>query len=102
MENKKKPFVYYWLMVLLFMGIINMVLLPMFTKDAVKKVTYDVFLNELKGENVSEVQVNEDDIYFVLKGVTEGETEVTPEKVFITGRMDDSMLAPLGYSGSQV
>ncbi|WP_352400358.1 ATP-dependent zinc metalloprotease FtsH [Anaerotignum sp.] len=92
MESKKKPFIYYWLMVLLLMGIINVFFLPLFTKDAVEKVSYDVFLGELKGENISEVQVNEDDIYFVLKGVKDGDTQVAPEKVYITGRMDDSML----------
>lgn len=92
MKNKKKPFVYYWLMVVLLVGAINMFFIPLVTKDSVEKVSYDVFLDELKDENVSEVQVNEDNIYFILKGIKDGETEVKAEKVYITGRMDDSML----------
>ncbi|NCC17044.1 MAG: ATP-dependent metallopeptidase FtsH/Yme1/Tma family protein [Clostridia bacterium] len=92
MENKKKPFIYYWLMALLFMAVINMFLLPLFTKSTMERVTYDVFLNELKSENVNDVQVNEDDIYFVLKGTTDGDTEVQAEQVYVTGRMDDSLL----------
>ncbi len=57
-----------------------------------EKVSYDVFLGDLKNENVSEVQVNEDNIYFILKGTKDGETGVQPEKVYVTSRMDDSML----------
>lgn len=95
MENKKKPFIYYWLLALLCMAAINMFLLPLFTKSSMERVTYDVFLNELKSENVNDVQVNEDDIYFVLKVKTDGGTVVQPEqaeKVYVTGRMDDSLL----------
>ena len=92
MENKRKPFIYYWLLALLAMVLFNMFLLPLFTKDAMEKVTYDVFLSELKSQNVNEVQVNEDNIYFILKGTKDGDTEVQPEKVYVTGRMDDSML----------
>lgn len=92
MENKRKPFIYYWLLALMAMVLFNMFLLPLFTKDAMEKVTYDVFLSELKSQNVNEVQVNEDNIYFILKGTEEGETQVQPEKVYVTGRMDDSML----------
>lgn len=74
------------------MGIINIFFLPLFTKDALEKVSYDVFLDKLQNESVSEVQVNKDDIYFVLKGTADGATEVSPEQVYTTGRMDDSML----------
>lgn len=71
---------------------INMFFLPLFGNNAVENVTYDVFLNELEEKNVSEAQVNEDTIYFVLKGIQDGDTEVAPEKIYTTGRMDDSML----------
>ncbi|WP_312060620.1 ATP-dependent zinc metalloprotease FtsH [Anaerotignum sp.] len=92
MENKKKPFIYYWILALLAMFLFNTFLLPLFTKEAMEKVSYDVFLSDLKNENVSEVQVNEDNIYFILKGTKDGETGVQPEKVYVTSRMDDSML----------
>lgn len=92
MENKKKPFIYYWILALLAMFLFNTFLLPLFTKDEMEKVSYDVFLGDLKNENVSEVQVNEDNIYFILKGTKDGETGVQPEKVYVTSRMDDSML----------
>ena len=92
MENKKRPFIYYWILVLVVMYLFNMFLLPLITKETIEKVSYDVFLNELKSENVNDVQVNKDNIYFVLKGTTADDTEVQPEKVYVTGRMDDSML----------
>jgi cell division protease FtsH len=92
MKNKKKPFIFYWLLALALMAVINVFFLPLITKNGVEKVTYDVFLSELKDENISEVQVNEDNIYFALRGTQEGDTQVEPEKVYVTGRMDDSML----------
>ena len=92
MKNKKLPFIYYWLLAVILMGIINVFLLPLFTKNAIEKVTYDVFLSELKSENINEVQVNDDNIYFILKGASDEETQVESEKVYVTGRMDDSML----------
>lgn len=92
MDSKRKPFIFYWLMVMMLMMCINMFFLPLFGNNAVENVTYDVFLNELEEKNVSEAQVNEDTIYFVLKGIQDGDTEVAPEKIYTTGRMDDSML----------
>ncbi|KXL54570.1 ATP-dependent zinc metalloprotease FtsH 4 [Anaerotignum neopropionicum] len=92
MKNKKLPFIYYWLLAVMLMGIINVFLLPLFTKNAIEKVTYDVFLRELKSENINEVQVNDDNIYFILKGASDEETQGESEKVYATGRMDDSML----------
>lgn len=93
MENKGKPMIYYWLMAVVIMLFINMFFLPLFSKNKTEIVTYDVFLNELENKNVSEAQVNAADIFFVVNdGSGATGTEVAPDKVFATARMEDPML----------
>lgn len=100
MENKKKPFLYYWFIALLLIGGFNMFVLPLFVNNNVQTVTYDVFLDELKTKNVEEVQVTTDTIYYTLLAVEEVEVESTSiisslssdEIVYNTVRMEDTML----------
>ncbi len=101
MNNQRKPLLYYWLVALLFMGIINMFLLPIMTKSAVEQVGYDVFLNEMNKKNISQAEVKEDMIYFFLKDEepSSGDTTVTAQehKVYYTVRMDDPALVERLY-----
>ena len=101
MNNQRKPLLYYWLVALLFMGVINMFLLPIMTKSAVEQVGYDVFLTEMNKKNISQAEVKEDMIYFFLKDEepSSGDTTVTAQehKVYYTVRMDDPALVERLY-----
>ncbi len=101
MNNQRRPLLYYWLVALLFMGIINMFLLPIMTKSAVEQVGYDVFLTEMNKKNISQAEVKEDMIYFFLKdeAPSSGDTTVTAQehKVYYTVRMDDPALVERLY-----
>ena len=94
---------YYWLIVLLVMGFINMFFLPNIAKNAVEQVNYDVFLTEMQEKNISQAEINEDVIYFFLKEepADEGQTQIfaqqTP-KVYSTVRMDDPQLVERLYA----
>ena len=97
MKNQRKPLLYYWLIALLVMGIINMFFLPFMAKNSIQQVNYDVFLTQVKQENVSQAEVNEDVIYFFLKDEMTGETtkifaDRNAPKVYSTVRMDDPQL----------
>ena len=97
MKNQRKPLLYYWLIALLIMGIINMFFLPFMAKNSIQQVNYDVFLTQVKQENVSQAEINEDVIYFFLKDeMTEETTKIFADrngpKVYSTVRMDDSQL----------
>ena len=59
MKNQRRPLLYYWLIALLVMGIINMVFLPNIAKNAIQQVNYDVFLTQVEEKNVSQAEVNE-------------------------------------------
>ena len=97
MKNQRKPLLYYWLIALLVMGIINMFFLPFMAKNSIQQVNYDVFLTQVEEKNVSQAEVNEDVIYFFLKDEIAEETtrifaDNTASKVYSTVRMDDPQL----------
>ena len=97
MKNQRKPLMYYWLIALLVMGIINMIFLPFMAKNSVQQVNYDVFLTQVKEQNVSQAEISEDVIYFFLKEETgEENTKIfaddKEQMVYSTVRMDDPQL----------
>ena len=105
MENQKKPLIYYWLIALAVMFVINWLVLPMFANSTVQEVSYNVFLDELGAKNIDQVQVNEDVIYYSLKEDTneEPQTMIFPgqqqhEMLYCTVRMQDNMLVDRLYA----
>ena len=105
MENQKKPLIYYWLIALAVMFVINWLVLPMFANNTVQEVSYNVFLDELGAKNIDQVQVNEDVIYYSLKEDTNAEpqTMIFPgqqqhEMLYCTVRMQDNMLVDRLYA----
>lgn len=97
-NNQRKPLLYYWLIALLIMGVINMFFLPFMTKNTIEQVNYDVFLTQMQNKNISQAEVNEDVIYFYLKDEDKSDKAGTTifsentQKVYSTVRMDDPQL----------
>lgn len=101
MENQKKPLIYYWLIALAVMFVINWLVLPMFANNTVQEVSYNVFLDELGAKNIDQVQVNEDVIYYSLKEDTNEEPlpgQQQHEMLYCTVRMQDNMLVDRLYA----
>ena len=103
-NNQRKPLLYYWLIALLIMGVINMVFLPFMTKNTIEQVNYDVFLTQMQNKNISQAEVNEDVIYFYLKDEDKSDKTGTTifsentQKVYATVRMDDPQLVERLYN----
>ena len=103
-NNKRKPLLYYWLIALLIMGVINMFFLPFMTKNTIEQVNYDVFLTQMQNKNISQAEVNEDVIYFYLKDEDKSDKAGTTifsentQKVYSTVRMDDPQLVERLYN----
>ncbi len=103
-NNQRKPLLYYWLIALLIMGVINMVFLPFMTKNTIEQVNYDVFLTQMQNKNISQAEVNEDVIYFYLKNEDKSDKAGTTifsentQKVYATVRMDDPQLVERLYN----
>ena len=103
-NNQRKPLLYYWLIALLIMGVINMFFLPFMTKNTIEQVNYDVFLTQMQNKNFSQAEVNEDVIYFYLKDEDKSDKAGTTifsentQKVYSTVRMDDPQLVERLYN----
>ena len=103
-NNQRKPILYYWLIALLIMGVINMFFLPFMTKNTIEQVNYDVFLTQMQNKNISQAEVNEDVIYFYLKDENKSDKAGTTifsentQKVYSTVRMDDPQLVERLYN----
>lgn len=103
-NNQRKPLLYYWLIALLIMGVINMFFLPFMTKNTIEQVNYDVFLMQMQNKNISQAEVNEDVIYFYLKDENKSDKAGTTifsentQKVYSTVRMDDPQLVERLYN----
>ena len=103
-NNQRKPLLYYWLIALLIMGVINMFFLPFMTKNTIEQVNDDVFLTQVEKKNISQAEVNEDVIYFYLKDENKSDKAGTTifsentQKVYSTVRMDDPQLVERLYN----
>ncbi|MBM6830222.1 ATP-dependent metallopeptidase FtsH/Yme1/Tma family protein [Anaerotignum lactatifermentans] len=96
MNQERKPLIYYWIIALAIMAAINLFLLPFLSSSNIQQVSYNVFLDQLEEKNISEVQVNEDVIYYSLK--TDDNTTFTGQpRLYTTVRMQDSMLVDRLY-----
>ena len=93
MDNKRKPLIFYWLIAMVIMFIINSFMLPLLSNNAITQVTYDVFLNDLEDKNISNVEVMNDFIYFSLKEDSET-TVINAEEdmIYRTVPMNDPTL----------
>jgi cell division protease FtsH len=65
MEKPKKPLIFYYLIALIILVLLNTFLFPnILGKNKVKEVDYGTFLTMVEGKEVSKVELNGDTIYF--------------------------------------
>ena len=63
-KKPKKPLIFYYVLVLLVMFVLNMFVVPGFLKHQIKEVDYGTFLTMLDDKEVAMAQVEDDVIYF--------------------------------------
>ena len=79
-QPSKKPLVYYYLVALLILMVLNLTLFPAMLETPVQDVTYDQFMSMTYEQNVGQVQIEGDEITFTVK---------TNEKVYRTTATND-------------
>ncbi len=62
----KKPFIYYYVIVMLVILLLNMLVFPAIAERSIQQVSYDVFMEQLDGGNVSVVYRNEAERYLLF------------------------------------
>ncbi len=87
-KTPKKPFVYYYLIVLLVIFLFNALVMPMIDGQRVKDVTYDEFMTMTLEDKVGEVAIQTNQIMF---------TEKDGKQIYRTGLMDDPDLTQRLY-----
>ena len=83
-KNNKKPFIFYYTLVIVIMILLNMFVFPRVLAPAVKEVGYDTFLTMLDKEEIKQVQVEDNQIIFSDKS--------DPVKYYKTGVFNDPEL----------
>ena len=66
-QPSKKPLVYYYLVALLILMVLNLTLFPAMLETPVQDVTYDQFMSMTYEQNVGQVQIEGDEITFTDK-----------------------------------
>ena len=67
MKNPKKPFIYYYLLVLLIVMVLNALVFPSVMERSVQEVPYSEFVTQLDQEKVKDVYVTDTEIQYTLK-----------------------------------
>ncbi|MDY3250488.1 MAG: ATP-dependent zinc metalloprotease FtsH [Candidatus Choladocola sp.] len=66
-DKPKRPMIFYYLIVLAVIVVLNLILMPGYLEGNVKEVDYGTFLNMLDQKQVKVAQVEKDNIYFTDK-----------------------------------
>ena len=79
-QPNKKPFIFYYLIALVAIMLINSLLVPQIVQRAVKEVDYNTFMQMTYDKQIDEVQVQDNQIVFTAKN---------DKTIYKTGLMDD-------------
>ena len=79
-QPNKKPFIFYYMIALIAIILINSLLVPQIVQRAVKEVDYNTFMQMTYDKQIDEVQVQDNQIVFTAKN---------DKTIYKTGLMDD-------------
>ncbi len=85
-STNKKPFIFYYLIVLAVVIVLNILVTSIFGTKT-QEVSYSEFIQMIENNQVAVVEVQEDQIAFALKSDTDSGRAVS--QVFVTGKMED-------------
>ncbi len=86
-KKDKKPFVFSYALVLVIMLVLNLVVFPMVMQPHVEAVDYGTFLDMLEGGQLTTVQLEEKQIYFIDSEDNAYKTNVIPQDTDIVNRL---------------
>lgn len=79
-QPNKKPFIFYYMIALIVIILINSLLVPQIVQRAVKEVDYNTFMQMTYDKQIHEVQIQDNQIVFTAKN---------DKTIYKTGLMDD-------------
>lgn len=91
-KNPKKPLIYYFIITMIVVTLLNAFAFPSILKKQITQVDYGTFLTQIENGKVKTVEIQENQIAFT-KNNEEGK-----ESIYVTGRMDDPELVTRLYN----
>ena len=93
-KKPKKPLIFYYMLVLVAILLINMLLVPYLAEKQVKEVDYGTFMEMTENKEIGEVQISDNEILF---------TDKSGDNYYKTGVMssDDGLVQRLYDSGAK-
>ncbi|MDD2481338.1 MAG: ATP-dependent zinc metalloprotease FtsH [Lutispora sp.] len=92
-KNPKKPVIYYYIIAMTIVLLLNAFVFPEILKQQVTKVDYGTFLTQIENGKVKTVEIQDNQIAFVAID------EAGKENVYVTGRLDDPELVKRLHNG---
>ncbi|HLQ97515.1 MAG TPA: ATP-dependent zinc metalloprotease FtsH [Candidatus Dormibacteraeota bacterium] len=83
-KSPKRPMIFYYVIALVILFLINSLIVPFFQQQQVEDVDYNTFLTMVEDEQVEKVEIQDRYIVFTTKG--------EQKQVYETGRVEDSAL----------
>lgn len=93
-KSPKTPLIYFYVLSLALLFLLNAMILPMIHKNEVKEVDYGTFLKQVESGKIQDVEISDTQIGFVVENA-DGVKET-----FTTGKMDDPGLVDRLYSAN--
>ncbi len=93
-NRPKKSIIYYYVIIMVVLLLINALVLPGLNGEAVAKVDYGTFLDQVNNGNVDTVEISDKQIGYTLKG------KDGTNKIYITGVMEDPGLVDRLYDAN--
>lgn len=93
MNQHKKPLIFYYVIAMLVVLLLNTLLFPLMTYSRYEEVDYRTFMTMLEEGKISAVEVQDKEIYFTP-------ADVTDKSVYVTGRMEDPDLVNRLYASN--
>ncbi|HHW38786.1 MAG TPA: ATP-dependent zinc metalloprotease FtsH [Bacillales bacterium] len=82
-KNSRKPMIYYFLIAMGIVLLLNAFIMPMITEQKITEVDYGTFLTKIEKGDIKEVKIMSNQIAFTANN------DQGKEATFVTGRMDD-------------
>ncbi len=88
-KNPKKPWIYYYMIVLIVILCLNLILEPFISGHSAKEVSYNTFMNMMAARDIGQVSLEDNQIIF---------TDKDGQNIYKTGKIDDPDLVKNLYN----
>lgn len=102
-KSPKRPIIYYYLIALFVILILNIFVLPIIQNQSITEVDYGTFLEQVEKGKVTKVEIDGDQISYLIKDEDQDQDQdQEQQQIYVTGVMDDPDLVNRLYNAEGV